>query len=164
MIRYRNNTKICVKRDITPFVGIAILSTHMTWILLIKVQEIISVFGSEFTLICGFVTMAMWSYVIWDYYLIPIGKSLSLTFLSRHGEEFVHSLTNLRDISPSWCVMCPLLDNMITLFFYISYLLVVISLSMIMMKIMLLFLYIPLQRVQIHWRLIFHMRGWLVMW
>ena len=47
MIRYRKNTKICVRRDTTPFVGITILSTHMTCILLNQVQEIISGFGLE---------------------------------------------------------------------------------------------------------------------
>ena len=39
------NTNICVRRDTTPFVGINILSTHMNWILLTQVQEIISGFG-----------------------------------------------------------------------------------------------------------------------
>ena len=34
----QKNTKICVRRDTTPFVGIAIPITHMTWILLNQVQ------------------------------------------------------------------------------------------------------------------------------
>ena len=32
------NTKICVRREITTFVGITILSTQLSWILLKKVQ------------------------------------------------------------------------------------------------------------------------------
>ena len=72
MIWYRNNTKICVRREITPFVGITILSTQMTWILLKQVQEIRSGFGLEFTLMNSFVTMATWSYGIWAYPLITI--------------------------------------------------------------------------------------------
>ena len=39
------NTKICVRRDTTPLVGITILITHMNWILLNQVQEIRSGFG-----------------------------------------------------------------------------------------------------------------------
>ena len=41
----QKNTNICVRRDTTPFFGITILSTHMTWILLTQVQEIRSSFG-----------------------------------------------------------------------------------------------------------------------
>ena len=63
-IRYRNNNNIYVRKEIIPFVGITILSTHKTWILLKQVQEIISVFGSEFTLMSGFGAMEMWSYGI----------------------------------------------------------------------------------------------------
>ena len=64
MIRYRKNTNIFIRREITPFVGISILITYMTWILLTKVQEIRSGFGSEFTLMSSFGTMAIWSYGI----------------------------------------------------------------------------------------------------
>ena len=39
------------------------------------VQEIRSYFGSDFTLMSGFGTMEMWSYGIWEYYLIPIIES-----------------------------------------------------------------------------------------
>ena len=74
MIRYIKNTKIFVRRDITPFVGITIMSTHMTWILLTQVQEIRSGFGLEFTVISGFGTMAIWRNDIWAYYLLPINK------------------------------------------------------------------------------------------
>ena len=55
----QKNTKICVRRDTTPFVGITILSKHMTWILLTKVQKIRSGFGLEFTLMSDFGTMEM---------------------------------------------------------------------------------------------------------
>ena len=68
------NTKIFVRRDTTPFVGITILSTNMTWILLTQVQEIRSGFGLEFTLMSGFGTMVMWSNGIWAYSLLPIKK------------------------------------------------------------------------------------------
>ena len=61
-----------VKGGTTQFSGIAILSTHMTWILLNQVQEIRSGFGLDFTLMIGFDTMEMLSNVIWAYYLIPI--------------------------------------------------------------------------------------------
>ena len=80
MIRYRKNIKIFVRREITPFVGIIILSTQMTWILLMQVQKIISVFVSEFTLMSNFGTMKMWIYGIWDYSLLTIKEYLSLTF------------------------------------------------------------------------------------
>ena len=70
----QKNTKICVRRDKTPFVGITIMSTHMSWILLTQVQEIKSGFGLEFTLMSGFGTMEMLSNGIWDYYLLPIKK------------------------------------------------------------------------------------------
>ena len=63
----QKNTEICVRGDTTPFVGITILSTHINWILLTQVQEIISGFGLEFTLISGFGTMVMWSNGIWAY-------------------------------------------------------------------------------------------------
>ena len=45
----QKNTEIFVRREITAFIAITIISTHMTWILLMQVQEIRSVFGSEFT-------------------------------------------------------------------------------------------------------------------
>ena len=65
---------IYVRRDTTSFVGITILSTHTTWILLNQVQEIRSGFGLEFTLMSGFGTMAMCSNGIWDYSLLPINE------------------------------------------------------------------------------------------
>ena len=40
MIRYRNNTNICVRKEISYFVGITILIKHMTWIRMKQVQEI----------------------------------------------------------------------------------------------------------------------------
>ena len=73
-ISYIKNTKIFVRRDTTPFVGITILSKHMNWILLTQVQEIRSGFGLEFTLMSGFGTMAMWSDSIWSYSLLPINE------------------------------------------------------------------------------------------
>ena len=75
MIRYIKNTNICVERDTIPFVGISILGTHMTWILLTQVQEIISPYGLEFAFMSGFGTIEMWRYGIWDYYLLPIRES-----------------------------------------------------------------------------------------
>ena len=150
------NTNVCVRREITPFVGINILSTQMTWILLTQVQEIWLDFGSEFTLMSGFGTMEMWSYGIWAYSLLSIIKYLSLTFWSRHGDKFVHRMTLLRDISLRWGAVCPLLYNMNTWFFHRSSFPVIIYFYMLLMKIMLLFWYRPLQRVQIHQRLICH--------
>ena len=40
----QQNINICVRRDTTPYVGITILSTNITWILLNQVQEIRSGF------------------------------------------------------------------------------------------------------------------------
>ena len=71
MIKYRKITKICVRREITPFVGITILSTHMTFILLTQVQEIIPGFGLKFTLVNVFGDMAIWSHGNWAYLMIP---------------------------------------------------------------------------------------------
>ena len=73
-VQVQKNTKIYVRRDTTPFVGITILSTHITWILLTQVQEIISRFGLEFTFMSGFGNMEMWSNDIWVYSLLPINK------------------------------------------------------------------------------------------
>ena len=70
----QKNTKICVMRDTATFVGITILSTHMTWILLTQVQEIIPGFGLEFTFMSGFGNMTIWINGIWDYSLITINK------------------------------------------------------------------------------------------
>ena len=39
MVRYINNINICVRSEIIPFVGIDLLSTQMTWILLIQVRQ-----------------------------------------------------------------------------------------------------------------------------
>ena len=72
VISYRNNTKICVRREITPFFGITILSKDMTWILLTQVQETRSGFGSEFPFMSSFGTMEIRSYDIWDYSLLSI--------------------------------------------------------------------------------------------
>ena len=74
MIGYRNNTKIYVRIEITPFVGINILSTQMTWILLAQMQEIRSGFCLEVTLVSGFGNLEMWSYFICGYSLLTIGK------------------------------------------------------------------------------------------
>ena len=70
----QKNINICVRRDKTTFVGITIVSTHMTWILLTQVQETRSGFGLEFTLMIIFGTMVMWSNGIWAYSLLPIDK------------------------------------------------------------------------------------------
>ena len=112
----------------------------------------------------GFGNVTMWSYGICAYFIIPIRKYWSLNFWSRHGDKFVYILTILRYISLRWDVVCPLLDNMNTLFFHRSSLTVNISLSMILMKIIFLFWYIPLQRVRIYWRLRCQMRSWLIPW
>ena len=61
------NINICVRRQITHFLGIVILSTHINCVLLMQAQEIISGFGSEFTLMSGLGTMEMWIYGIWAY-------------------------------------------------------------------------------------------------
>ena len=53
------NTNICVRREITHFVDISILSTHINCILLMQAHEIRSCFGSKFTLMSGFGTMEM---------------------------------------------------------------------------------------------------------
>ena len=64
---------MCQEGDKT-FVGITILSAQMNWILLTQVQEIISGFGSYFNSMISFGTMAVWSYGIWAYYLLPINE------------------------------------------------------------------------------------------
>ena len=106
----------------------------------------------------------MCSYGILAYYLLPISEYLSLTFLSRHGDNFFHILTILRDISLSWGAICTLLDKINTWFFYIRHFIVIIYLSMLLMKIFLLFWYIPLHRVQIRRSLLLHMMMWLIIW
>ena len=136
----------------------------MTWILLTQVQEIRSVFGSEFTLMSIFGTMELFSYVIWSYYMLPISKYWSQTFWSRHGDNFVYILALLRDISPRWGVVFPLLDNMNTWFFCRGYFLVINSLSMIPVKIILLFWYRSLQRVQMHQIVRWQVMRWLILW
>ena len=75
-----------------------------------------------------------------------------------------NSLIILRDISLRCGTVCPLLDNMNTWFFHRSSFPVIISLSMLLVTIILLFWYSPLQRVQIHWRLRFQIRRWLIIW
>ena len=107
MGRYRNNTNICIRREIIKCVGVALLITQITWLLLMQVQERRSSFGSEFTFIMGFGTR-------WDDYPIPIIKYLSLTLLPRHEYKFVHSLNILRYISLKWVAVCPLLENITT--------------------------------------------------
>ena len=74
MIKYIKNTNICVRREIIPFVGIYLLSTLMTCILLTQVQEIISSLGSDLTLVSGFVTLETWSYGSWYDSLINVSK------------------------------------------------------------------------------------------
>ena len=54
-----NNTNIFVRMDIITFVSIYLLSIKMNWILLIQVQEIRSIFGSDFTLMSGFRNLAI---------------------------------------------------------------------------------------------------------
>ena len=44
----QKNSKIYVRREITPFVGIDVMTTHMTFILLTQVQEVRAGYGSEF--------------------------------------------------------------------------------------------------------------------
>ena len=60
MGKYINNTKICVRREIIPFVTINLLSTHINLILLIKVRGEISFSGLGYTLMSGFGTLEMW--------------------------------------------------------------------------------------------------------
>ena len=74
MGRYINNIKICIRRELIIFVGIDLLITQMTWLLLKQVQEIISSFGLEFTLMIGFGTLTIWSYVSWDNYMLLVRK------------------------------------------------------------------------------------------
>ena len=76
---------------------------------------------------------------------------------------FFHSLTLLSGISPRWGAVCLLLVNMKTLFFHRSYFPVIIYFYMLLMTIMLLFWYSPLQRVQIHQRMRFQIRKWLIL-
>ena len=71
MIRYRNNTKICVRSAITPFGEITLLITQMTWILLTQMQKIRSVFCLALNFMIIFGTMAIWRYGIWECYLLP---------------------------------------------------------------------------------------------
>ena len=104
------------RMELITFVGIYLLSTQMTWLLLTQVQKIRSSFGSEFNFMSGFGTLEMCSYGSWADYLIPVSKSWSLTFWPSHGYKLVQSLTLLRDISLSWCEVCPLLDNTTTWF------------------------------------------------
>ena len=74
---------MCQEGD-NNFFGIATLITNMTWILLKQVQEIISGFGSKFTLVSGFGTMEIWRYGIWVYYLVTglMRGSLGASFVS----------------------------------------------------------------------------------
>ena len=64
---------MCHEGDNT-LVGINIPSTQMNWIILMRLQEIISGFSLEFISMSSFVTTAMWSYGIWAYSLLPINK------------------------------------------------------------------------------------------
>ena len=77
---------------------------------------------------------------------------------------FFHSLFLLRDISPRWVAVCSLLDNMNTWFFHRIYFPVIFSLSKLLMTIMSLFWYSPLQRVQIHLRTRVHIKRWVILW
>ena len=77
---------------------------------------------------------------------------------------FFHILTLLRDSWLRWDAVFPLLDKMNTWYFQRSSFPVIISLYMLLMTIMLLFWYIPLQRVKIHWRLRLQIRMWLIIW
>ena len=64
---------------------------------------------------------------------------------------FFHSLILLRYISLSHSAVCLLLDKANTWFLHRSFFPVVIFLSMLLMTIIFLFWYKPLQRVHIHW-------------
>ena len=101
IVRYRNNTNICVRMELIRFVGISLLITEMTWILLNQVESRSS-FGYEFTFMSSFGTMEICSYVSWTNDLIPIIEYLLLTFWPRNGYKLVHSLTLLGDISLSF--------------------------------------------------------------
>ena len=144
LLRYRKNIKICVDMDIIPFAVIVLMSTHIIWIFLMQVQENRSIFGLNFSFISVFGTLEIWSYVIWYYSMLPISEKLSITLWPRNGYKLVHGLIIFRDISLRWGTVCPLLDNMDTWFFHRSYIPVIISLSMLLMKIMLLFWYSPI--------------------
>ena len=74
MIKYINNTNICVRREIIPFVNITLLSTQTNWILLMQVKEIISSFGLDYTLMSGFGNMEMWIYGSWADSLLPVSE------------------------------------------------------------------------------------------
>ena len=74
MFSYRKNTKTHVSRGLITFVGITLLITQMNRILLTQVQEIISSFGLEYTLMSDFRTLEMWMYGIRAYCLLPIIK------------------------------------------------------------------------------------------
>ena len=150
--------------EIIPFVGISLLITHMTWILLMQVQEIISSFGLEFTFISGFGTLELCIYGSWSNYLITVRKYWSLTFWPSHGYKIVQILTLLTDISLRWGVVCPLPDNITTWFFHRIFLPAIIYLSMILVTIFLSVLYRPLHILQIHRSLIWQMSMWLVLW
>ena len=97
---------------------------------------------------------------LWYLSLFPdYQKQIFITkLLIKERRQIFHRLNLLRDISLRWGVVCPLLDKKNTWFSHISYYLVIIYLSMFLITIMLLFCYIPLQRVQIHHSLILQMR------
>ena len=145
-MRPKKNTKICVNMVIIPFF-IALLSTHVTWLLMTHAQEIRSSFGSDFTFMGRFGTLGIYIHGSWAYYLIPISEPWSLTFWPYHWYKLFHILTLLRDISLRWVAVCPLPDNITTLFSYRSYLLVIIYFSMLLVTIMLLVWYSPHQIV-----------------
>ena len=72
MGRYINNTNICVRMKLIPFVGVSLLSTHIDWLILAQVEEIISSFGSEFTFMSGFGTLEFFVYGSWSDSLFPV--------------------------------------------------------------------------------------------
>ena len=110
----------------------------MTCLFLMKVKEIISSFGLEFTFMIGFGTMEICNCGSWSDSLIPVSEYLSLTFLTMHGYNIDHILTLLRYISLKWGVVFTLLDKITTLFFYRISLPLIIYFSMLLVTIMIL--------------------------
>ena len=161
MVKYINNTNVCVRRKLTPFVDINLLSTQTNWNLLTQVQVSTSSFGFEYTLMSDFGTLVVWSYGSWSNSRISISDYWSITFWERH--EFFHILNLLRYISLKWCVVCPLLDNMSNWFVNIRSLLLIIIFSMILKITRLLDWYIPFHRVQIKRRLRYQIMMWLIL-
>ena len=58
-----------------------------------------------------FGALAMWIYVSWDNFLIPMSQSWSLTFWASNGGIFFHSLNILRYVSLRWDAVYLLLEK-----------------------------------------------------